>query len=41
MVDLKEIEDLKNETWWTLMDKIGTNYAERVQKAQKEFMEET
>ncbi len=26
------------ETWWTLTDKIGTNYAERVQKAQKEFM---
>ncbi len=28
----------KKETWFTLEDKIGTNYAERLQKAQKEYM---
>jgi pimeloyl-ACP methyl ester carboxylesterase len=31
-------ETNKQETWSTLLAKIGTNYAERVQKAQNEFM---
>ena len=32
------MEDQKTETYWTLMNKIGQNYAERLQKAQAAFM---